>query len=165
MEVNLFGEVIVEETPVEIKVQKPSPFSFSNNVATKKYPDTLEGYSPWLFNVMYSQRTETVFHANEMNKYSSLPEKAQFDFYYYGLPKKNFFAKWAKAGAVEHSDAVCEYYGCSEKESHQYLKVLTNDQISQIVDWVQKSKGGKIDSRSSDVYGSQPLSRGKKRTS
>ena len=162
MNVDLFGNLIIEEEMIETKVQKPSPFSFSNNVATKQYPNTLDGYSPWLFNVMYSQRTETVFHANEMNKYSSLPEKAQFDFYYYSLPKKNFFAKWAKADAVEHTDAVCSYYGCSEKEAHQYLKVLTNEQVSLIVEWAKQSKGGKNDSRSSNVLSTKSLSRSKK---
>lgn len=162
MNVDLFGNIIVEEKTIDVKVQKPSPFSFSNNVATKKYPESLDGYVPWLFNSQYSQRQETIFHSNEMNKYSSLPEKAQFDFYYYSLPKKNYFAKWAKAAEVEHTEAVCAYYGCSEKEAHQYLKVLTNNQINTIVEWVKQSKGGKNDSRSSNVLSSKPLPRSKK---
>lgn len=162
MNIDLFGNLIVEQEVVETKVSKPSPFSFTNNVATKKYPDSLEGYSPWLFNVSYSQRPETVFHANEMNKYSFLSEKAQFDFYYYSLPKKNFFSKWAKADKVEHTDAVCSYYGCSEKEANQYLKVLTNDQLRKVVEWANNSKGGKNDSRSSDVLSTKSLSRSKR---
>jgi hypothetical protein len=162
MNVDLFGNLIVEEEVVVTKVAKPSPFSFTNNVANKQYPESLDGYSPWLFNVSYSQRPETVFHANEMNKYSSLSEKAQFDFYYYSLPKKNFFAKWAKADKVEHTEAVCSYYGCSEKEAHQYIKVLTNDQLEKVVEWANNSKGGKNDSRSSNVHGTKPLLRSKR---
>ena len=162
MQVDLFGNLIVEEEVIETKVSKPSPFSFTNNVATKKYPDSLEGYSPWLFNASYSQRTETVFHSNEMNKYSFLPEKAQFDFYYYSLPKKNFFSKWAKADKVEHTEAVCSYYGCSEKEAHQYIKVLTNNQLLKVVEWANNSKGGKNDSRSGNVPSTKSLSRSKR---
>lgn len=143
MNVDLFGNIIVEENPVETKVQKQSPFSFSNNISTKKYPNSFEGYNPWLFNLMYSQIQETVFYSNEMNKYTSLPDRAQFDFYYYGLPKKNFFAKWAKANKVEFIDEVCSYYGCSEKEAQCYLKILTKNQLNEIVEWVENSKGGK----------------------
>jgi hypothetical protein len=162
MQVDLFGNLIIEEEAVVTKVAKPSPFSFTNNVANKQYPQSLEGYSPWLFNVSYSQRTETVFHANEMNKYHLLPEKAQFDFYYYSLPKKNFFAKWAKADKVEHIDAVCAYFGCSEKEAHQYIKVLTNDQLNTVIEWANNSKGGKNDSRSSSVLGNGNVPRSKR---
>lgn len=162
MNVDLFGNLIVEDVEVVTKIQKPSPFSFSTNVASKKYPESMDGYSAWLMNAMYSQRTDTVFHSNEMNKYSLLPEKAQFDFYYYSLPKKNFFAKWAKADTVEHSGAVCSYYGCSEKEAHQYLKVLTNDQVIEIVEWAKQSKGGTNDSRSGNVPSTKPISRSKK---
>ena len=162
MQVDLFGNLIVEEQEVSLKQTKPSPFSFTNNVANKKYPESLDGFSPWLFNVSYSQRSETVYHANEMNKYFSLPEKAQFDFYYYSLPKKNFFAKWAKADKVDHIDQICAYYACSEKEALAYAKVLTDTQLTQISQWVDQSKGGTHDSRSGHVHGTKPLSRGKK---
>lgn len=163
MQVDLFGNFIVEEEELVRKTSKPSPFSFTNNVANKKYPDSLEGYSPWLFNVSYSQRRETVFFANEMNKYHQLPEKAQFDFYYHALPKKNFFAKWAKADRIEHIDSICAYYECSEKEALTYCKVLTDTQITQITQWVNQSKGGNLDSRSSsNVHGTKHLPRSKK---
>ena len=142
MEVDIFGNVIVEEKPVEKKVTKPSPFSFVNNISEKKYPTTFEGFVPYLMNLSFSQRQDTVFLANEMNKYHSLPDRCQFDFYYFGLPKKSLFAKWAKASKEESLDAVREYYNCSLKEAQSYLRVLTNPQIEEIEEWFKRYKGG-----------------------
>lgn len=142
MEVNIFGEVIVEDKPIETKVEKPSPFSFSNNISDKKYPTSLDGYNAYLMNLSFSQRQDTVLYANEMNKYHSLPEKAQFDFYYYGLPKKKYFAKWAKASKEANLGAVRDYYRCSDKEAISYIRVLTEPQLLAIVEWSNQNKGG-----------------------
>jgi len=142
MQVDLFGNLIIEDKPVEKKVVKPSPFSFVNNIADKKYPENLDGFSPYLINLAFSQRQDTVYFANEMNKYHSLPERSQFDFYFHGLPKKPLFAKWAKASKQENLDAIQQYYSCSIKEAQSYLKVLTASQIGEIEEWYENHEGG-----------------------
>lgn len=145
MDIDLFGNLIVEDNVVETKKVKPSPFSFVNNISDKKYPESLEGFSPYLINLAFSQRQDTVIFANEMNKYHGLSERSQFDFYFHGLPKKSYFSKWAKASKEENIDAVCAYYNCSGKEAKSYLKVLTQSQIQQIEEWFERYKGGTND--------------------
>jgi len=154
VEVDIFGNLIVEEKEVEKKVTKPSPFTFSNDIANKKYPSSFDGYNAYLLNLSLSQRKDTVLYANEMNKYHQLPIRSQFDFYFYGLPKKPLFAKWAKASKEDNIDAVREYYNCSVKEAQSYLRVLTIPQLSEIEEWFAKYKGGPHGRRNTPLSGS-----------
>jgi hypothetical protein len=78
-----------------------------------------------------------------MNKYHSLPDEAQFDFYYYALAKKKYFAKWAKATPEDALEHVASYYGVSKKVAREYLRVLSEDQIDIIVKWNENKQGGK----------------------
>lgn len=143
MNINLFGEVIIEDEPVELTTKKISPFDYINNIASKKYPDDLSGYNPFITNLAFSQREDLVVMANEVNKYHGLVPEAQFDFYYHVLPKKNLFSKWAKAAKHDDIEAVKEYYGISNKVAMEYLKTLKTSEIQQITHWFATFKGGK----------------------
>lgn len=143
MKIDLFGNIIKEEEVIDIKVEKPSPFSFVSNIANKKYPESLDGYLPYIINLAFSQRKDTVFYANEVNKYHALPDKAQFDFYFHGLPKKNLFAKWAKAEKVENIESVKTYFNVSSSVAKEYIKTLKKDQLKAITEWYENHKGGK----------------------
>lgn len=143
MEIDLFGNVIQKEAELDIKPVSDSPFVYMNYISNKKYPDSIDGYNPFLTNLGFSQRQDTVLYANEMNKYSDLPEQAQFDFYYYCLPKKNYFAKWAKKVKTEDTEMIMEYFKVSYKVAKQYEKILKEKQLKQIKDWYETRKGGK----------------------
>ena len=143
MEIDLFGNVIQKEVEFEIKPTNESPFVYMNNISNKTYPDTLDGYNPFLTNLGFSQKQDAVLYANEMNKYSNLPIDAQFDFYYYSLPKKNYFAKWAKKVKTEDTEMIMEYFKVSYKVAKQYEKILQDKQLQQIKKWYKTRKGGK----------------------
>ena len=143
MEIDLFGNIIQKEVEFEIKPTNDSPFVYMNNISNKTYPDKLDNYSPFLTNLGFSQRQDAVLYANEMNKYSNLPIEAQFDFYYYSLPKKNYFAKWAKKVKTEDTEMIMEYFKVSYKVAKQYEKILQDKQIQQIKKWYETRKGGK----------------------
>jgi len=114
-----------------------------NYISNKKYPETLNGYNSFLTNLGFSQRQETVLYANELNKYSNLTDKAQFDFYYHSLPKRNYFAKWAKHMKNENTQMIMEYFKVSYKVAKQYEKILQDEQLNQIKKWYDTRKGGK----------------------
>ena len=143
MNVDLFGNAIVEEEIHEVKVKKQSPFEYINDIAKKHHPDDFENYNPFITNLSFSQRKDLVIYANEMNKYHQLINQSQFDFYYYGLPKKNLFAKWNKKDEYQFIDEVKEYYNVADKTALSYLKVLTTEQTEEIVEYVRSRKGGK----------------------
>ena len=143
MEIDLFGNIIQKEVEFEINPTNDSPFVYMNNISNKTYPDKLDNYSPFLTNLGFSQRQDAVLYANEMNKYSNLPIEAQFDVYYYSLPKKNYFAKWAKKVKTEDTEMIMEYFKVSYKVAKQYEKILQDKQIQQIKKWYETRKGGK----------------------
>jgi hypothetical protein len=143
MEIDLFGNIIVEEQEIEVKRTKRSPFDYTNDIANKTYPDSFDDYNPFLANASFSQRKDTVIYANELNKYHMLDKRPQFDFYYYSLPQKKYFAKWAKQVKSDYTDAIMWYFEVSYKVAKQYEKVLKKEQMESIKVRYEKKHGGK----------------------
>jgi len=144
MMLDLFGDVVVlEDEIVDVKIKKPTPFTFVDNIAKKKYPESLYGYSPFIVNLALSQNQSALIFANEMNKYHALGDQEQFDFLFHALPKKNLYAKWAKKTKTAALEDICEYYGVSKTVGMSYAGVLLDDQIAKIKEWNRSSKGGK----------------------
>jgi len=143
MEIDLFGNIIHKQQEVDLTIDKESPFVYMNNISNKKYPESLNGYNSFLTNLGFSQRQDTVIFANEMNKYADLNDKEQFDFYFYSLPKKNYFAKWAKKMKTEDTQMIMEYFKVSYKIAKQYEKILKQKQLEKIKKWYESRLGGK----------------------
>lgn len=143
MNVDLFGNAIVEDVEYSTQKQSINPFDYVKHIGNKTRPETCEDYNPFLTNLSFSQRKDTVIYANEMNRYHNLGNLEQFDFYYHSLPKKNLFAKWNKKSKYEYVDAIKEYYGVSETVALSYEKSLTFEQKDYIIDFLSKQKGGK----------------------
>jgi hypothetical protein len=142
VKIDLFGNVILEESEEIVKPNKRSPFDYVNDFSKKAYNEDLEGYNKWIINTALSMRKDTVIYANEMNKYADVSEKAQYDFYFYGMPKRNYFAKWAKNKTSDDLELIKSYYKVSEPIAKQYLQILNDDQISQIRSKVDAQQGG-----------------------
>ena len=143
MNVDLFGNLILEEETYEPQVTKRSPFDYTNDISNKTRPDDFRDYNPYLTNASFSQRKDTVIFANEMNKYHQLGKQEQFDFYYYSMPKKKYFAKWAKAVKSEYTDSIMWYFEVSYKVAKQYEKVLKKEQMDSIKERYETRKGGR----------------------
>ena len=143
MEIDLFGNIIVEEQEYEVKRVKRSPFDYTNDIANKTYPESFDDYNAFLTNASFSQRKDTVIYANELNKYHMLNERAQFDFYFHSLRKKKYFAKWAKKVKSEYTDSIIWYFDVSYKVAKQYEKVLKKEQMDTIKDKYDKKEGGR----------------------
>mgnify|MGYP000103132829 FL=1 len=143
MNIDLFGNIIQDEIDYTPVVEKKSPFDYVKNIADKKYPDDLSGYIPYITNLAMSQRKDLVVFANELNKYHSLPEKAQFDFYYHALPKKNLFAKWSKRVDIKELEPIKAYFNCSDRVAKEYHKTLKSEDLATIIKWYNDHRGGK----------------------
>ena len=142
MEIDLFGSVIVQEEEAPKKPKKKSPFDYIKNISKNEYPTTMEGYSSWIVNSSLSMRKDTVFYANEINKYHHLPDQMQFDFYYHSLGGNNLFAKWLKAPQVD-TESIKVYYDVSNRVAEMYSRVINDNQKKQIQSWYENRKGGK----------------------
>ena len=93
-------------------------------------PSLEKEYAPYIINRIYSGHLDSVMFANEMNKYSFLPEKMQHDFFIHIVRKKKRFSPWLRKDKIKNLDSVKTYYECSNAKAEQILKILTKEQLN-----------------------------------
>jgi hypothetical protein len=123
-----------------------NPFEYLNSINDTKqdimHDDIAEkAYNPFMTNRSLSYFQDTVFFANEMNRYHHLDKKLQFHFLINIVRKRKRFSKWNKPELVSDIDVVKEYYGYSNEKARQALTLLSPSQIEEIRKKV--SKGGR----------------------
>jgi hypothetical protein len=88
-------------------------------------------YVPFLINRALSQHYDCVLYANQMNIYSNLDKRLQYQFYLNSIRSyKRPFQKWLKRETVADLDTVKEYYNISTEKAKEALKILTDDQLN-----------------------------------
>lgn len=143
LKVDLFGNVIVDEPEVEVKLKKPSPFEYVKEFGDKRRLPGMDGYNAWLINNALSMRKDLVHFANEMNRYHHLPDTVQREFYYHAIKKGTYHAKYAKATKDEQLPIIARYFNCSMGRAKDYARVLTDEQCRTIVETVEAERGGR----------------------
>ena len=98
-------------------------------------------YPAYIINKCMSHHMDTVMYANEMNQYSFLDSKMQYDFYIHIVRPRRRFSPWGKKQKVDDLDLVKRYYGYSTDKAIQALRILSPNQIDYIKD--KLNKGGK----------------------
>ena len=93
-------------------------------------PSLEKEYNPYIINRIYSGNLDSVMFANEMNKYSFLNKKIQYDFYLNSLRSKKRFSPWLRKDKIKDLDYVKRYYGYSNEKAQQALKILTKEQLN-----------------------------------
>jgi hypothetical protein len=84
---------------------------------------------------------DTVMLSNEMNQYSNLDKKLQYDFFINTVRSRKRFSPWGKKEKVKDIELVKEFYGYSTEKAIQALRILTENQLMVIKD--KLNKGGK----------------------
>ena len=92
-------------------------------------PSIEKEYPPYIINRCFSGHLDAVLFANEMNKYSFLPKKMQYDFFINILRTKRRFSPWIRKDLVDNLDCVKRYYGYSNEKAKQALKILSKEQL------------------------------------
>lgn len=123
------------------------PFDYINAVSDSKKNlmvgtenDELaeKGYNPFLTNKSLSYHVDSILYVNELNRYASLDNKLQFDYYLYGLPKKKRFSKWSKKAEDEDLEIVSQWYGCNYSKAAEILKIINKNTLDLIKQKLQK---------------------------
>jgi len=101
---------------------------------TKKHVlEDEKDYVPFVVNRMLSYHSDSILHANEMNRLYELPNRLQYDFYFYSIrAMKRGWASWIKPKKMEDLPAVKLYFGYSDAKAMEALKVLTEEQLEVI---------------------------------
>ena len=92
-------------------------------------PSVEKSYPPYIINRCLSGHLDAVMFANEMNIYSFLPKKMQYDFFINTLRTKKRFSPWIRKDLVDNLDCVKRYYGYSNEKAKQALKILSKEQL------------------------------------
>lgn len=128
----------------------PGVFDFVNAVSHLKEDivansddpeDTIRDYVPWITNKTMSYFIDSLSYASDMNQYSFLPLRMQYDYYFHGLRKKKRFSKQFKMEKSEDLDMVQEIYGYDRKKAMTALKILTEENLNSLR--ILYDKGGK----------------------
>jgi len=98
-------------------------------------------YPPYIVNKCMSHHMDTVMYANEMNRYSNLDRKLQYDFFINTVRSRKRFSPWDKKQKMNDLEVVKQYYGYSNEKARQALNILTPDQLNFIKN--KLNKGGK----------------------
>ena len=92
-------------------------------------PSSIKEYAPYIINRCLSGHIDCLMYANEMNKFSSLDKKLQYDFFINIIRKKKRFSPWLKQEKIKDLEVVKSYYGYSNEKAKQSLKILTKEQL------------------------------------
>ena len=96
-----------------------------NERAMKKYPK-------FVVNQLLSEHVDCVLHVNEMNKYYSLDNALQYQYFLYSIRKSKRFSPWTKKSTDSDIEIVKEFYGYSNEKARVALTILTPDQLAVI---------------------------------
>lgn len=114
-----------------------SPFDILNAINHTKVdmfrddPLVEKDYVPFMINRGLSYFQDTVFLANEMNKFHDIDKDMQFYFLLNTITKRKRFSKWSKKEvASDVVGAVSTYYKCSIAKAVEFSKILSDDQIN-----------------------------------
>jgi|TARA_R110002020_G_scaffold221133_1_gene429156 hypothetical protein len=86
-------------------------------------------YTPFVVNRCLSYFIDTVLYANEMNRYSGIDKKMQFDYLLRSIRKNKRYSKWLKRESVENLELVKEFYGYSDSKAREILDILSGDDV------------------------------------
>ena len=112
---------------------------------TKKNPfkDELDykDYVPFVVNRALSFHQDCVLYANELNLSPSMDKDMQYQFYLNTIRSmKRKFQPWQKTSIDKNIEAVKTYFGYSNEKAKEALRILTDEQIAEII--IKTDKGG-----------------------
>lgn len=90
---------------------------------------SIKEYVPYIINRCLSGHIDCLMYTNEMNRYSSLDKKLQYDFFINIIRKKKRFSPWLKQEKIKDLEIVKSYYGYSNEKAKQALNILTKTQL------------------------------------
>ena len=93
---------------------------------------TEQKYVPWRTNKYFSNFVDSCMQANEMNLYSILDNKLQYDYYLLSIRKQKRFFKKDKTNKNDDFEAVKYMYKYNDLKTKQVLKILNKEKLNDI---------------------------------
>lgn len=129
--------------------EKTTLFDFLNDVShVKKNILTEENESDlsiYMLNRFLSMDITTVMYANEMNQFSHLPKRMQYDYYLHAIKKQKRYFKYIKYKNQDDVDVIREYYNYNEQRAKEILPIFSKDDLDEMR--AKLNKGGTKDAK------------------
>lgn len=111
-----------------------NPFEYVNSITYNKKDVMLDDYDEnkypaFLINRALSLYPDTIFHANEMNRFSNLDNRLQYDYLLHSIRKKKRYSKWPKKLDNNDINLVSEYYQVNNNLASKFLEILSKEQL------------------------------------
>lgn len=118
----------------------PGPFDYLNSINDNKEDimDDESSYSPFMVNRGLSYFPDTLFYANEMNRFWQADHRLQYDFLRHSIRKRKRFSKWFKEAKEPDILAIKEYFGYNDRNARFAMKILSKEQIREIKQKIKK---------------------------
>jgi len=111
---------------------KLSDWLNSINFGKNDLIENIDNYSPFIINKAMSAYIDTLFFANELNRFHFLDTDIQYKYYLKAIKKKKRYAPWLKSSRDDNISAIKEYYNYSDKKAKAVLDLLSVDHLTEI---------------------------------
>jgi len=120
-----------------------SPFVFVNSISYSKKIKSLSSldesiYNPFITNKNFSYFVDTILIANEINMRHTADKKLQYDYLLNKIRPRKRFSKWNKHIKDGSIELIKEYYKVNDVKAKTILTLLSDQQINQIKNKLQK---------------------------
>lgn len=95
-------------------------------------PANIKGFDAFITNRALSMSLDTIMWANEMNKCPGLPKEMQYDFLFYGIPKRRRRLSWKKKTKLNNITIIRQYYECNYGRALEMSRLLTDDEVNEM---------------------------------
>lgn len=122
-----------------------TPFDFVKSISDTKddiYTDNESDYNPFIINKALSFNVDCVFVANELNRFSNVPNQAQYLLWLNSIEKKRRYGKWVKKDSLSDDvKLIKEAYGYSDSKALTVLSLLSDKHLLELRE--KMDKGGR----------------------
>lgn len=121
-----------------------TPFEYVDLIFKKKTIEEeldFKNYQPFIVNRALSYHLDCVPYVNEINMYPGTDKDMQFQYYLNSIRSmKRKFQPWQKSETDRNIESVKKYFGYSYEKAKEALRILTDEQVAEIIK--RTTKGG-----------------------
>ena len=89
-------------------------------------------YTPYVVNRCLSYFTDTIFHVNEMNRYSNIDKKLHYDYLISSIRKRKRYSKWMKNEKIKELEIIKRHFNYSYQKAKEVFHLLSEKDLREI---------------------------------
>lgn len=103
-----------------------------------------ENYNQYIINRALARFTDCIMIVNDINMYPYLSDEMHYCYLLNSVRPKARFQPWLKQTENKDLDLVMNYYQCNMKRAKEMLTLLSDKQLEDMRNYIDKNHGGLI---------------------